>query len=185
MAELLRLAKAKPGALFFASSGNGSPGHLSGELFKSMGGVNLVHVPYKGGAPSTTAVLAGEAQITFATMPAVLPQVKAGKLVGIAVTTAQRSAAAPDIPTIAEAGLPGYDVNSWAGVVGPAGLPREIVTRLHAELAKALNSAEIKERLAAEGASPVANSPEQFAAFIKDELAKWGKTARDANAKIE
>ena len=185
VAELLRLAKARPGALFFASSGNGSPGHLSGELFKSLGGVNLTHVPYKGGAPSTTAVLAGEAQITFATMPAVLPQVKAGKLLGIAVTTAQRSAAAPDIPTIAEAGLPGYDVNSWAGVGGPAGLPREIVTRLHAELAKALNSAEIKERLAAEGATPVANSPEQVAAFINDELAKWGKTAREANAKIE
>ena len=185
VAELLKLAKAKPGTLFFASSGNGSPGHLSGELLKTMGGVNLVHVPYKGGAPSTTAVLAGEAHITFATMPAVLPHVKGGKLLGIAVTTAQRSSAAPEIPTIADAGLPGYDVNSWAGIVGPAGLPKAIVMRLHTELAKALHSTEIKERLAAEGASPVANLPEQFAAFIKDELAKWGKIARDANAKIE
>ncbi len=185
VAELLQAAKARPGALFFASSGNGSPGHLSGELFKNMGGVNIVHVPYKGGAPANTAVLAGDAQITFATMPAVLPQVKGGRLLGLAVTTAQRSPAAPEIPTVAESGLPGYDVNSWAGVLGPAGLPREIVMRLQAELARALHSADMKEKLAAEGATPVANQPEEFAAFIKEELAKWGRTVRDAGAKIE
>ena len=144
-----------------------------------------MHVPYKGGAPSTTAVLAGEAQISFQTMPAVLPHVKAGKLLGLAVTTAQRSPAAPEIPTIAESGMPGYDVSSWAGIVGPAGLPRPIVERLQGEFAKVLHSPEVKERLAAEGASPVASQPEQFAAFIVEELAKWGKTARDANAKIE
>ena len=185
VAALLLLAKAKPGAVFFSSSGNGSPGHLAGELFRGMGGVNMVHVPYKGGAPSTTAVLAGETQVSFQTMPAVLPHVKAGKLLGVAVTTAQRSPAAPEIPTVGEAGLPGYDVSSWAGVVGPAGLPRPIVERLRNELAKVLHSADVKERLASEGASPIANQPEQFAAFIADELAKWGKTARDANAKIE
>ena len=185
VAELLQLARSKPGALIFASSGNGSPGHLSGELFKSMGGVNIVHVPYKGGAPSTLAVLGGEAQMTFATMPAVLPHVKSGKLIGLAVTTAQRSSAAPEIPTIAEAGLPGYDVNSWAGVVGPAGMPRKIVARLHAEFARALHSDELKEKLALEGATPIGNRPEEFAAFLREELAKWGKTARDANAKIE
>ena len=185
VAALLQLAKSKPGALFFASSGNGSPGHLAGELFRGMGGVSMVHVPYKGGAPSTTAVLAGETQVSFQTMPAVLPHIKAGKLLGVAVTTAQRSPAAPEIPTIAESGLPGYDVSSWAGVVGPAGLPRPIVDRLRDEFAKVLHSADVKERLAAEGASPIANQPEQFAAFIVDELAKWGKTARDANAKIE
>jgi tripartite-type tricarboxylate transporter receptor subunit TctC len=185
VAALLQLAKAKPGNVFFSSSGNGSPGHLAGELFRSMGGVNIVHVPYKGGAPSTTAVLAGEAQISFQTMPAVLPHVKAGKLLGVAVTTAQRSPAAPEIPTISESGLTGYDVSSWAGVVGPAGLPRPIVQRLQSEFAKVLHSAEVKERLAAEGASPIGNQPGEFAAFIVEELAKWGKTARDANAKIE
>ncbi len=183
--DLIALAKAKPGQVRFGSSGNGSPGHLSGEIFKSMAGVELLHVPYKGGAPSTIAVLGGEVQITFATLPGVMPHIKSGKLTGPAVTTIKRSPALPDVPTIAESGLAGFDVSSWAGLMAPAGTPKPILNRLHAAAIKALVSADVRERLAGEGAEPVGNTPEQFAAFVKTELAKWALAIKQAGAQID
>ncbi len=183
--DLIGLAKARPGQLTFGSSGNGSPGHLSGELFKSMAGVDLVHVPYKGGAPSTIALLSGEVQMSFATLPAMMPHIKSGKLLGPAVTTGRRSPALPEVPTIAEAGLAGFDVSSWAGLMAPAATPRQVVNRLHAATVKALASPEIRERLASEGAEPVGNTPEQFAAFVKTELAKWARAIKQAGAQLD
>ena len=183
--DLIALAKAKPGTVRFGSSGNGSPGHLSGEIFKGMAGVDLVHVPYKGGAPSTLAVLSGEVQVTFATLPGAMPLIKSGKLNGPAVTTAKRSPALPDVPTIAESGLPGFDVSSWAGLMAPAGTPRGVVQKLNAATVKALADTDMRERLASEGAEPVGNTPEQFAAFVKIELAKWARAIKQAGAQID
>ena len=183
--ELIALAKGKPGALRFGSSGNGSPGHLSGEIFKNMAGIDIVHVPYKGGAPSTLAVLSGEVQITFATLPGAMPHIKSGKLNGPAVTTAKRSPALPEVPTIAESGLPGFDISSWAGLMAPAGTPKSVVLMLNAASVKALASPDMRERLAGEGAEPVGNTPEQFAAFVKAELAKWAQAIKQAGAQID
>ena len=183
--ELIALAKGKPGALRFGSSGNGSPGHLSGEIFKNMAGIDIVHVPYKGGAPSTLAVLSGEVQITFATLPGAMPHIKSGKLNGPAVTTAKRSPALPEVPTIAESGLPGFDISSWAGLMAPAGTPKSVVLMLNAATVKALASPDMRERLAGEGAEPVGNTPEQFAAFVKAELAKWAQAIKQAGAQID
>lgn len=183
--DLIALAKSKPGAVRFGSSGNGSPGHLSGEIFKGMAAVDLVHVPYKGGAPSTLAVLSGEVQITFATLPGAMPHIKSGKLNGPAVTTAKRSPALPEVPTIAESGLPGFDVSSWAGLMAPVGTPKDIVHKLNTAAVKALASLEMRERLANEGAEPVGNTPEQFAAFVKVELAKWAQAIKQAGAQID
>ena len=183
--ELIALAKGKPGALRFGSSGNGSPGHLSGEIFKNMAGIDIVHVPYKGGAPSTLAVLSGEVQITFATLPGAMPHIKSGKLNGPAVTTAKRSPTLPEVPTIAESGLPGFDISSWAGLMAPAGTPKSVVLMLNAATVKALASHDMRERLAGEGAEPVGNTPEQFAAFVKAELAKWAQAIKQAGAQID
>lgn len=183
--ELIALAKGKPGALRFGSSGNGSPGHLSGEIFKNMASIDIVHVPYKGGAPSTLAVLSGEVQITFATLPGAMPHIKSGKLNGPAVTTAKRSPALPEVPTIAESGLPGFDISSWAGLMAPAGTPKSVVLMLNAATVKALASPDMRERLAGEGAEPVGNTPEQFAAFVKAELAKWAQAIKQAGAQID
>ncbi len=183
--DLIALAKAKPGTVRFGSSGNGSPGHLSGEIFKGMAAVDLVHVPYKGGAPSTIAVLSGEVQVTFATLPGAMPHIKSGKLNGPAVTTAKRSPALPDVPTIAESGLPGFDVSSWAGLMAPAGTPKGVVQKLNAAIVKVLADPDMRERLAGEGAEPVGNSPEQFAAFVKIELTKWARAIKQAGAQID
>jgi len=183
--ELIALAKGKPGAVRFGSSGNGSPGHLSGEIFKGMAGVDMVHVPYKGGAPSTLAVLSGEVQITFATLPGAMPHIKSGKLNGPAVTTAKRSPALPEVPTIAESGLPGFDVSSWAGLMAPAGTPKAVVQKLNTATVKALANPDMRARLAGEGAEPVGNTPEQFAAFVKVELAKWALAIKQAGAQID
>ncbi len=182
--ELIGAARAKPGQLRFASSGNGSPGHLSGEILKSLAKIDLVHVPYKGGAPANIAVLSGEAHMTFATLPGMIPHVKAGRVTALAVTTAKRSAAIPDVPAIAES-VPGFDVSSWAGLVAPAGTPRAIVMRLNQETIKVITSRELRERLAAEGAEPVGNTPEQFAAFIKVELEKWAAAVKQAGAQLD
>ena len=183
--ELIDLAKAKPGAVRFASSGSGSPGHLSGELFKLMAKIDVAHVPYKGGAPANVAVLSGECQFTFATLPAMMPFIKAGRLVAPAVTTAKRSPALPNVPTIAEAGLAGYDVSSWAGVVSPAGTPKAVINKLHAEIVAVLGNPTIRERLAAEGAEPIGNSPAEFSAFIAAELKKWAGAVKQAGAQID
>lgn len=182
--DLIEAARAKPGQFRLASSGSGSPGHLSGEIFKGLAKIDWIHVPYKGGAPANVAVLSGEAHLTFATMPAMIPHVRAGRVLALAVTTAKRSPAAPDIPAVAES-LPGFDVSSWAGLVAPAGTPRSIVARLNAETVKVISSREMAERLSTEGAVPVGGTPEHFAAFIKAEVEKWGKAVKQAGVQLD
>ena len=182
--ELIEAARAKPGQLRYASSGNGSPGHLSGEIFKTLAKVDVTHLPYKGGAPANIAVLSGEVHLTFATMPGMIPHVRAGKAQALGVTTPKRSPAAPEIPAIAES-LPGFDVSSWAGLVAPAGTPRSIVARLNAETVKVITSREVREILAKEGAEPVGNTPEEFSAFIRTEVGKWAKAVKQAGAQID
>ncbi len=183
--ELIEYAKANPNKLNFASAGNGTSIHLCGELFKTMAGVSMTHVPYKGSAPAVTDLIGGQVHLMFDNMPSSLPHVKAGKLRALAVTSAKRSPAAPDLPTIAEAGVPGYDATSWFGVLAPAGTPREIVTKLNQEIVRILALPEIKERLSGQGAEPVGNSPEQFAAHIKTEIAKWSDVVKASGAQVD
>jgi tripartite-type tricarboxylate transporter receptor subunit TctC len=183
--ELIALAKARPGQLNYASSGNGTIVHLAGESFKTMAGVDLLHVPYKGSAPATLAVIAGEVSLIFSTMPAALPHVKSGKLRALAVTTPARVAAVQDIPTLAEAALPGFDLVLYSGVIGPAGIPGEIVGRINAEFAKVINSSEIRDFFATQGATPITSTPEQFAAHMRAEVAKLGKMVKESGAKAD
>jgi tripartite-type tricarboxylate transporter receptor subunit TctC len=183
--ELIALAKSRAGQLNYASSGNGTIVHLAGETFKSMAGVDLVHVPYKGSAPATVAVIAGEVAFIFSTMPAALPHVKSGKLRALAVTTPARVGAVQDIPTVAESGLPAFDLTLYSGVIGPAGMPREIVERMNGELAKVVNSPEIKEFFATQGATPMASSPEQFADHMRADIVKLGKAVKASGAKAD
>jgi tripartite-type tricarboxylate transporter receptor subunit TctC len=182
--ELIDAARAKPGQYRLSSSGNGSPGHLSGEILKSLAKVELNHIPYKGGAPANIAVISGEAHMTFATLPGMIPHVRTGKVIAVAVTTAKRSAALPDVPAIAET-VPGFDVSSWAGLVAPSGTSRAIVIKLRDETVKVITSKELRDRLAAEGAEPVGNTPEQFGTFMKSELDKWAKAVKAAGAQID
>lgn len=183
--ELIALAKSKPGNLSFASSGNGSSVHLSGELFKSMAGVDLLHVPYKGSGPAITDLVGGQVNLMFDNMPSVMPHVKAGRLQPIAVTTAKRSPALPNVPTIAEAGVPGYESTAWFGLWAPAGTPPAVLSKLHAEVAKVLKSPDVVERLSSQGAEPVIDTPEQFAAYIKAETAKWAKVVKESGAQVD
>ncbi len=183
--ELIALAKAKPGQLNYASSGSGSSAHLAGELFKSLTAVDLVHIPYKGGGPAVISLVAGEAAIGFATMPSVLPQVKAGRLRALAVTTAKRSPAVPDLPTVAESGVAGYDANTWYGVLAPKGTSAAIVSRLHDEFVKIMRAADIRERIAVHGYEADTNTPQAFAAFIKSEIVKWGKVVKAAGIRAD
>ena len=185
VADLLALARQKPGTLNFSSSGNGSPGHLSGELFKMLAKVEMTHVPYKGGAPATAAVLANEAQLIFATLPGAIGFIKSGKLIGPAVTTAKRSGALPDVPTVAEAGVPGFATSSWAGLVAPARTPRAVTGALREAVVKSLAAPDLRERLARDGADPVGSTPEEFGAYIKSELAQWRKVVQQAKAQID
>jgi len=178
--ELIALAKQSPGKLSYSSAGVGSPFHIAGELFKQSAGVDILHVPYKGGAPAVTDAIGGQVQMTFANLVAVLPQVKSGQLRALAVTSAKRSQAAPDVPTMAEAGLPGYEFTSWFGVLAPAGTPPAIVKKLNVEIVKVLKSPEISARLSKEGADLIASSPEEFAAYLKSETAKWSKLIKAA-----
>jgi tripartite-type tricarboxylate transporter receptor subunit TctC len=181
VAELIALAKAKPGTLNYASPGNGSGPHLAGELLKSMAGIDLVHVPFNGVGPAMTGVLAGDVQMFFAQSSAALPHVKSGKVIALGVASRKRIAAAPELPTIAEAGLPGFDVTSWYALVAPAGTPATVVDRLHAEIVKVLGSADVREKIAALGAEPVGNTPAEFTAMQRAEAARWAKLAREAN----
>ena len=184
--ELIELARAKPGTLNFASGSTGSTGHLAGELFKTMAGVDMMHIPYKGAAPATTDLLAGQVQLMFDNLANALPNVKAGKLRALAVTTLARSPAVPDLPTIAESGLPGFDLTTWFGLLVPAGTPPEIVAKLSAEVVRALNSNDMRERLQRMGAEPPANNtPEHFAAFIRSEAAKYAKVVKSSGAKVD
>ena len=183
--ELIALAKSRAGQLNYASSGNGTIVHLAGESFKTMAGIDLLHVPYKGSAPATVAVIAGDVAFIFSTMPAALPHVKSGKLRALAVTTPARVGAVQDIPTVAESGLPAFDLTLYSGVIGPAGMPREIVERMNGELAKVVNSPEIKEFFATQGATPMASSPEQFAEHMRADIVKLGKAVKASGAKAD
>ncbi len=183
--ELIALAKSRAGQLNYASSGNGTIVHLAGETFKSMAGVDLLHVPYKGSAPATVAVIAGDVAFIFSTMPAALPHVKSGRLRALAVTTPARVAAVQDVPTVAESGLPAFDLTLYSGVIGPAGMPREVVERMNGELAKAVNSPEIREFFATQGATPMASSPEQFADHMRADIVKLGKAVKASGAKAD
>lgn len=183
--QLVALARSRPNQLNFASTGNGSPGQLAGELLKTMTGVQMVHIPYKGSAPATTAVMSGEVSMTFTTTPPVLPHARAGRLRIIGVTTAKRIAELPDVPTIAESGLPGYEAISWFGLVGPAGLPADIVRKVHDDAARIIGTSDVRERIASHGATPIANTPEQFRAQIRDDLAKWARIVKLSGAKAD
>lgn len=182
--ELIAWGKANPGKLNHGSPGLGSTGHLSAELFKSSTGLNMTHVPYKGSAPTLADLSAGQIQVVIDNMPPYLPHVQSGKIRGLAVTTAQRSAAAPDLPTMQEAGVAGYEAGSWFGLLAPAGSPRDVVARLSAETARILRLPDVKARLSALGAEPVGGTPEEFAAFIRSEQAKWRQVIRQADIRL-
>ncbi len=178
--ELIALAKAQPDKLAYGSSGAGNAGHLAGELFNSMAGVKMVHVPYKGGAPAMIDLIAGQVQLVFSSAPTAVPQVKAGKIRGLAVTTLRRSVILPDLPTVAEAGVPGFEADNWYGVVTTAKTPAAIVNRLHAELVKALQTPDVKQTLLGQGLEVRTSSPAEFGAYMKSEHDKWAKVIKDS-----
>jgi tripartite-type tricarboxylate transporter receptor subunit TctC len=183
--EVIALAKAHPGKLTYASSGNGTSIHLSGELFKSMTGVDMLHIPYKGSSPAVTDLLGGQVNMMFDNIPSSLPHIKAGKLRALAVTGAKRSLLLPDLPTIAEAGVPGYESYVWFGVVAPAGTPPEIIARLNAALAKAAITPSFRDRLTEQGYDVLNSTPEYMTDSIRGEIAKWGKIVKASGAKVD
>ena len=183
--EFIAYAKANPGKLAFGSGSNGSAGHLAGELFKVETGSDAVHVPFKGGAPATQALLAGDTQFMFDNLANAMAQVKAGKLKALAVTTAQRSPLVPELPTMAEAGLPGFDLSTWYGLFAPAGTPTAIVAKWNADVTRILNSPDVRARLVADGAEPSPNTPEQFAQMIARELSKYARIVKASGAKVD
>ena len=184
--ELISLSKAQPGKLSFASIGQGGSIHLAGELFRSMAGLEMMHVPYKGSAPALTDVIGGQVNLMFDAGVSALPQVRAGKLRALAVTSSKRSSSAPDLPTVAEAGnLPGYEATIWFGFVAPVGTPLEIVNRLSQEISKVIRQPGLRERFAPQGVELASSNPAEFAEFIKTEIPKWGKVLRDANVAPE
>jgi tripartite-type tricarboxylate transporter receptor subunit TctC len=183
--ELISLAKNKPGTIYYSSPGNGNSGHLAGELFNSMAQVNIVHVPYKGQGPALADLLAGQVQLLYSSIPSVINYVKNGQLNAIAVGSSKRLSSLPDVPTIAESGVPGYDAYSWVGMVAPAGTPKEVIRILNHEIVAILKQKETAEKLNQEGAIPVGDSPEEFGAYIQAEIKKWGAVVRAANIKID
>ena len=185
VAELIAYAKKNPGKLTNGSSGNGTTGHLGGELFKNMAGVEIVHVPYKGSAQAINDLIAGQIQVMFDNVPSIGPHVKAGRVRGIGVSSPKRAASFPDVPTIAEQGVPGYETNSWGGVIGPARLPREIVTRLHAEIRRALAAPALVERFRQLDSEIDGSTPEEFLALVRRETPKWAEVVRRSGAKID
>jgi len=178
--ELIAYGKAQPNRISYGSSGSGNAGHLAGELFSGMTGVKMVHIPYKGGAPAMIDLIAGQVQLVFSSAPTAVPQVKAGKIRALAVTTARRSVILPELPTVAEAGVPGFEADNWYGVVTTMKTPRPIVERLHAELVRALNLPEIKQALLTQGLEVRTSTPEEFGAYMKSEYVKWAKVIKDA-----
>jgi len=183
--ELIALAKARPGELNYASSGSGAAAHLAGELFKAMTGVDMVHVPYKGAQPALTDVIAGQAQLMFATSASVIPYIKAGRLRALAVTTARRSAAVPELPTLSEAGVPGFEAITWHGVVVPGATPAPLVERLNRDIVEVLRLPDLRERLESLGAEVAAGTPRDFADYIAREIPKWTKVVKDSGARAE
>jgi tripartite-type tricarboxylate transporter receptor subunit TctC len=183
--EFITTVKANPGKYFFASTGSGTSSHLSGELLRIQAGLDITHVPYKG-AVALNDVLAGDSvHFMFATIPSVIQFVRAGKLRALAVTSPQRSAGVPDVPTIAESGFPGFDASSWFGLVGPAGLPREITAKIAAEVARVLKQPDMREKFIQQGADPVGSTPEEFGEYMRAETAKWAKIVKASGAKVD
>ncbi|GIK86426.1 MAG: ABC transporter substrate-binding protein [Betaproteobacteria bacterium] len=185
VSDLIAYAKANPGKTNFGSGSNGSAGHLAGELFKVETGTDVMHIPYKGGAPALQALLAGETQFMFDNLANAMAQVKGGRVRAIAVTTAQRSKLAPDLPTMAEQGLPGFDIATWFGLLAPAGTPPEVIARWNAEVVKALNAPDVRERMVAQGADPTPTTPAEFAAFIAKERDKYARIVKASGARVD
>jgi len=183
--ELIAFAKSKPGQLIYASAGNGTPPHLAAELFKSMAGIDMVHIPYKGNVPAFVDLISGAVQVSFPTITSGLPQVRAGKLRGLGVTSKERSSVMPEVPTIAESGLPGYESTTWYGMLAPAGTPATIVQTLHDQMVAVLKLEDIRERLLVQGLEPVGNTPAEFSSIIASELTKWRKVVAAAGMKAE
>ena len=185
MPELIAYARANPGKLSFASAGNGAGNHLAGEMINAMASIKMLHVPYKGDAPGVPDVIAGTVSMMIPTLIAGMPHIKSGQLRAIAVTSAKRSPSLPDLPTVAESGLAGFDAVSWGGIMGPAGMPPEIVARLNTDINRFLKQPDVAEKLKSLGAETVGTTPEQFASYLKAELGKWGKVARDNQIKLD
>lgn len=185
VAEFIAFAKSKPGQLMFGSTGNGSVSHLTAEYFKSSAGIDMQHVPYKGDAPMTLDLVEGRVQVAFGTAVAFLPYVQKGKLIALAVTDAKPSPVAPKLPTVAASGLPGFEALQWFGLLAPAGTPKDVVTRVHTEVAKALQLPEVQERLRALGVQIVGGGPDQFGSFMRSESIKWGRIVRESGAKVD
>ncbi len=183
--ELIALAKSQPGKLTYASGGSGSAPHLIGEMFRTRAGINVLHVPYKGSSPAKIDLVAGRVQMFFTGIPPVIGEIKAGTLRAVGITTAKRTSTLPDVPTIAESGVAGFDVAPWFGTLAPAHTPAPIVSRLNAETVKVLRGATLRERLAREGVDVVGNTPAEFGAFIKGEMQKWAKAVKESGAKVE
>jgi tripartite-type tricarboxylate transporter receptor subunit TctC len=183
--ELIALAKSKPGALKYSSAGSGSQPHLTAEIFKSMAGVDLLHVPYKGAGPQLLAVISGEVDVTFATAPAAVPLVKNKQARALAFTSEQRVSALPDVPTLHEAALPGYVAVGWNGLVAPAGIPKSALEKIHSAVAKIYQMPDMRERLMSLAAEPAISTPEEFTSLVKSELVKWAKAVKDSGAKLE
>ena len=183
--DFIALAKAKPGTLTFGSPGIGSGSHLVAEFFALSTGIKTIHVPYKGSSPAMADLIGGQIQFTYGTILAIVPHVRSGKLRALAVSSSNRSGIMPDVPTIAEAGVPRFDATSWNGVFVPAGTPRFVITRLHEGVVRALQTPEVRERLTGDGAEPVGSTPDQFAAFVRAEIAKWGKVIKAAGIKAD
>ena len=185
VAELVQIAKARPGRLNFPSSGSGGVSHLAAEMFRSAAGIDITHVPYRGAGPALTALLAGEMQLMMATTPVALPQMKAGKLVALAIASRERSLLAPELPTIAQSGYPGFEADTWYGMLAPAGTPAPLIAQVNGAVARLLLQADLKERLAREGAQSAGGTPAQFGAFIRSEIAKWAQVVRAANIRVD
>lgn len=183
--DLIALAKSQPGKLKYASSANGNTDHLAGELFKMLAGVNMVHIPYKGGGPAALAILSGEVDAIFAVYQNIAPQLNAGKLRPLAVAVGKRWPTLPDVPTVAEMGVPGFEVVNWYGLVAPAKTPRDIITKMNKEVVRILQMPDVVKVLADNGMVPLPSTPEQFSAFLRSEIKKWGKVVRDANIRVD
>lgn len=186
MNELIALARAKPGFITFATSGTGSPGHLAGELLKTLANINMLHVPYKGGGPAMSDLLGGQVNTMFATVSTAVPHIKSGKLRALAVTSGRRAAVLPEVPTIAEATpYRGYEANNWYGMVAPAHTPQRVIDRLNRELHAVLGRGEVRERLLGQGLEAMPSTPAEFSTYLKREIGKWAKVVKDANARVE
>ena len=183
--ELISLAKSKPASLNYSSAGNGTSNHLAGELLKSMAGIDIVHIPYKGSAPALNDLVAGQVSLMFDLVLTAAPHVKSGAVRGLAVTGAKRSSALPDLPTVAESGVPGYEVSAWFGIFAPAEVPQPVVQRLNAEFVKALQQPDLRQRLASQGAEPLTSTPDEFTAYLRSEIAKWAKVVKDSGMKVD